>query len=355
MELTDGEGRFKFPPLKRAEYGLATHRDGFTDRTYKVELSDFDQPKELPVELFPQGVITGKVVDGYGQPLQDVRIEALPVLPGKTNPQVDTGESTNDLGEYRVSGLNPGIYKVRATYRDGRESEFDSTPITTASSFFGDAAKPTEFTVKAGTVIAGIDFVLNPVRPVSVHGTVRTEQGQPVDRATLWIASSDGGGHNGSAEDGKFEISDVSPGRYTISAETLDKTMPLFGAGSVEVRGEDVSGINLVMHPTPKIEGQIQVAGGGDDANLSKVQIMFLTRDRTQLMPMVLEHPDNAGAFGVALRPGEYTLTVQLLPGNLQVAKVMLDDTLVTNWKIRVDSSSAPKKLVIVLSRKDPP
>ena len=62
-EITDGDGRFKFPPLKRAEYGFMAHRDGFTDRTYKVELSDFDDPKELPIELFPQGVITGKVVD----------------------------------------------------------------------------------------------------------------------------------------------------------------------------------------------------------------------------------------------------------------------------------------------------
>lgn len=52
-ELTDSEGRFKFPPLGRAEYGFAAHRDGYTDRSYKIELSDFDKPAELQVEMSP--------------------------------------------------------------------------------------------------------------------------------------------------------------------------------------------------------------------------------------------------------------------------------------------------------------
>jgi hypothetical protein len=182
-QLTDGEGRFKFPPLKRAEYGFAAHRDGFTERTYKVELSDFDDPKELAIELFPQGVIAGKVVDGLGQPLQRAQIEALRARSGAANPEVVGSESTNDLGEYRLSGLDPGVYRIRATYRDGRESELDPTPITTAS-----ATKPAELTVKPGTVISGIDFVLSSVRPVSVRGAIHTETGQPVDRVSMSIA-----------------------------------------------------------------------------------------------------------------------------------------------------------------------
>ena len=46
-ELTDGGGRFKFPPLRRAEYSLVAHRDGYTDRNYKVELSDFDNHRSF--------------------------------------------------------------------------------------------------------------------------------------------------------------------------------------------------------------------------------------------------------------------------------------------------------------------
>jgi hypothetical protein len=343
-EITDGDGRFKFPPLKRAEYGFMAHRDGFTDRTYKVELSDFDDPKELPIELFPQGVITGKVVDGFGQPLQRAEIQAL-----RAN-QVAGSEQTNDLGEYRLSGLDPGGYRIRATFQDGRESEFDPTPITTAS-----ATKPTELAVKAGAVISGIDFVLNPVRPVSLRGTIHTETGQPVDRASMSIAGPDGESSGREhVEAGKFEISDVSPGSYTISANTFDKTAPLFGSVKVEVHGEDVSGIDLTMHPSPKLEGRIQVEGG-NIASLSSVHITFLPADHMLLRSMLFAKADDAGAFGAALNPGEYTLAVQSLPENFVVEKVTLDEAPVTNWKIKMDSSADPKKLVIVLAPKKQP
>jgi hypothetical protein len=343
-EITDGEGRFKFPPLKRAEYGFMAHRDGFTDRTYKVELSDFDDPKELPVELFPQGVITGKVVDGFGQPLQRAEIQAL-----RAN-QMAGSEQTNDLGEYRLSGLDPGAYRIRVTYREGREAVLDPTPITTAS-----ATKATELAVKPGALISGIDFVLNPVRPVSVRGSIHTETGQPVDRASLSLAGPNGQSSGpGNVDAGKFEIPDISPGSYTISARTVDKTAPLFGSVKVEVHGEDVSDIDLTMHPSPKLEGRIQAEGGNVDT-LSSVQILFIPADRTQMMSMQFARPDYVGAFTAGLNPGEYTLAVQSLPENFVVQKVTLDETPVTNWKIKMDSSADPKKLVIVLAPKKQP
>jgi hypothetical protein len=342
-EITDGDGRFKFPPLKRAEYGFMAHRDGFTDRTYKVELSDFDDPKELPIELFPQGVITGKVVDGSGQPLQRAEVQALRA------DQAGGSEWTNDLGEYRLSGLDPGSYRIRVTYREGRETELDLTPITTAS-----ATKAAELAVKPGALISGVDFVLNPVRPVSVRGTIHTETGQPVDRASFSLAGPNGESSGpGNIDAGKFEIPDVSPGSYTIFAKTFDKTAPLFGTATVEVHGEDVSGVDLTMHPIPKVEGRIQVESGNIE-NLDSIHILFRPADHI-LWSTGLAQPDRAGAFMVGLNPGEYTLTVQPLPEGFVVERVTLDEAPVTNWKIKVDSSAEPKKLVIVLAPKKQP
>jgi Carboxypeptidase regulatory-like domain len=342
-ELTDGEGRFKFPPLLRAEYKFMVHRDGFTERSYKVELSDFDDPKELPIELFPQGVIAGKVVDGFGQPLQRAEIQALRA------DQAGGSEWTNDLGEYRLSGLDPGSYRIRVTYREGRESELDPTPITTAS-----ATKAIELTVKPGALISGIDFVLNPVRPVSVRGTIHTETGQPVDRASFSLAGPNGESSGpGNIDAGKFEIPDVSPGSYTILAKTFDKTAPLFGSVTVEVRGEDVSGVDLTMHPSPKIEGRIQVESGNIE-NLDSIHILFRPADHMH-WSTELALPDRAGAFTVGLNPGEYTLTMPPLPDDFVVETVTLDEAPLTNWKIKIDSSVDPKKLVIVLAPKKQP
>jgi hypothetical protein len=211
-EFTDGEGRFKFPSLVRAEYTLIAHRDGYTDRAYKVELSDFDDPKELPIELRPQGLITGKVVDGSGEPLERARIEALNTRSSTAQVQAAVWVETNDLGEYRLSGVDPGTYRLRATYRAGGE-EFDPTPRTMATAFFGGSDKPAEIAVKSGSVTPGIDFVLTPVRPATIRGTLRTEAGKLTEPVTMWIEGQAGeGGHNGFGESGAFELANVGPG-----------------------------------------------------------------------------------------------------------------------------------------------
>jgi hypothetical protein len=94
---------------------------------------------------------------------------------------------------------------------------------------------------------------------------------------------------------------------------------------------------------------------GGNIASLSSVQILFLPADHMLLRSMLFASPDDAGAFGVALNPGEYTLTLHSLPDNFVVEKVTLDEAPVTNWKINMDSSADPKKLVIVLAPKKQP
>jgi len=259
-ELSDSEGRFKFPPLKRAEYGLAIHRDGYTERYYKIELSDFDNPKELPLELFPQGVITGRVVDGFGQPLEDAEISAI--LAQQKSPQTPVSNRTTDLGEYRLSGLDPGSYQIRATYREGREHEFDATPISRAS-----AMKP-ELIVKSGVVVEGIDFTLVPARPVTLRGTVHSESGEAVEKATLWIEGPGPGregSHNGNANNGKFEFADVGPGNYVIFGDAK----AMFGSISIQVGNEELNGIDLVLRPTPMIRGTLRVQSG-DSSSLGE-------------------------------------------------------------------------------------
>ncbi|HEY1494609.1 MAG TPA: carboxypeptidase-like regulatory domain-containing protein [Candidatus Solibacter sp.] len=185
--LTDGEGRFTFPDLAPGDYTLIAHRDGYTDRAYKVERSDFAERKELLVELHAQAVITGRAVDGLGQALQSVQIQAL----GTGSNMVIASTESNDLGVYRLSGLDPGTYRLRAQYREGRTSEFDPTPLMLAR-----AETPTDIVVKAGSLTTGIDFVLTVSQPVTVRGTLRMKKG----------------GRSGAGREGKFEIGELALG-----------------------------------------------------------------------------------------------------------------------------------------------
>ena len=348
--FTDGDGRFKFPSLGRGEYTMVAHRDSFSDRAYKLELSDFDNPKELSIELRPQAIITGRVIDGSGQPLQRAQIEALNARSSGVQVQSVGSTGTNDLGEYRLSGLEPGTYRLRATYREGRESEFDSTPLTMATTLYGGLEKPAELTVAAGSVTSGINFVLIAARPAKIQGTLHTETGVLTEPVTLWIAGSAGeGGHNGNAKDGSFAIGDVAPGTYTISANTLSKTSRFFGKTTVNVRDSDVDGVDILLRPSPKLQGQIQVVNG----SLPELKIgSVFFRGQALGMPGGFEiaKPDEDGKFDVWLTPGDYTISID--SKLIDVRVMTLDGRPFTDWKINVDAEAGLKKLVIVVKPK---
>ena len=353
-EITDIEGRFRFPELSVGDYRLVAHRDGYTDRAYVVEKSDFSAQKELPVELRPQALITGTVVDGSGQPLQFARVEALTSLSLAGATQVIASAETNDLGEYRLFSLNPGTYRLRAGWRGGRSSEFDPTPVRMAVSFYGVNGTRTEVSAKAGAVITGIDFTLRPVHPAVVRGTLRTESGALSEPATMWISGRDGeGGHNAGGRDGKFEIQDVGTGTYIVSAETLSKTNPMSGVATVEVHADDVDAVEIVLRPVPKIEAEIRVEGGSLD--LDPGAIYLIRTEPVFGLGMNIGNPDKSGNFTLPLIPGEYNLSFDTVFTTRGIRSVTFDDKPVTNWKIQIDESSSGKKLIIMVGPRPRP
>ena len=343
--VTDGDGRFSFPALTPGDYNLVAHRDGYTDNAYRVERSDFADQKELPVELRPQGVITGRVLDGSGRPLQSASIQALG--PG------NHAALTNDLGEYRMSGVNPGRYELRATYRAGGESEFDVTPLTMATALYGGSEKPAPVTVQAGTATGGIDFTLNPVEPATLRGTLRTDTGVVRERTTLWIMGTTGeGGHNAtSQDDGTFEIPDVGPGTYTVSAQTLNKSAPMFGMSRVEVRGDDVDSIGILLKPVPVLTGEIQMQDGVA-AGLAAGTVYFNRVDRVTSLGMEIVHVEPGRPFSTHLIPGDYTLAFDGPILKATIRRVTLNGVQIDGWNVHVDDSATAKNMVIELGPK---
>ena len=356
-EFTDSEGRFRFPDLAPGDYGLVAHRDGYTDRAYKLERADFEAQKELVLELHRQGVITGRVASPSGQPLQGARIEALGFQASGGNRNVLGSAESDDLGDYRLSGLDPGTYVVRVTYQEGRSGELDPMPLMIATAWYGKADSPTDVRVNAGSVSTGVDFAMDPVLPVTVRGTLRTEAGTPVDRATLWVIGNSGeGGHNASAENGNFEVSDLGAGTYTISARTFDQTQPLFGRATVEIHGVDPASVEIILRPVPRIEGQIRFENG-ESTDVKPGALFFLRSDRNEVDPLGMQmgQPGPDGKFSVALVPGEYRLSYDNSASHLAVRKITLDEKPVTDWTIRIGQSAGTSKLLVVLGPEEAP
>lgn len=108
VATTDERGRFDFGAVPAGTYRLLAQHEAFVrpdGRTIAVAAGQ--SIRDLIVTMTPTGVITGRVVDEYGDPAADVYVRA-------TLKDSTFETTTNDLGEYRLYGLPPGAYVVSA-------------------------------------------------------------------------------------------------------------------------------------------------------------------------------------------------------------------------------------------------
>ena len=105
---TDERGRFIFRGVAAGTYRVLVQHDAFVRATGRtVTIASGQSTRDLVIAMTPTGVITGRVVDEYGDPVPDVYVRA-------TRQESVFETTTNDLGEYRLFSVPPGAYIVSA-------------------------------------------------------------------------------------------------------------------------------------------------------------------------------------------------------------------------------------------------
>ena len=107
--LTDDRGQFVFDKIQPARYRLHAEHDAYvrSDVTATVEIAAERPAASLALALVPSAVISGRVIDEYGEPAGRIYVRAaMKTVVAETR--------TNDLGEYRLFGLRPGAYVISA-------------------------------------------------------------------------------------------------------------------------------------------------------------------------------------------------------------------------------------------------
>src|SRR5262249_32729847 len=108
---------------------------------------------------------------------------------------------TDDAGRYRIIGLAPASYVVRASSRETWTVTRDGKKVTMlfASTYFpgtSDVKDAQQVSVKLGEQAAGYDFRLFPHRAVTVSGVALDSKGRPAAGVGL---TQDTSGPNGGA------------------------------------------------------------------------------------------------------------------------------------------------------------
>src|ERR1700758_5424934 len=120
--LTDGEGHFEFRDITDNGALTATKPGYFAEDVGGLTACSSATPdKSAPIELrlVPEAILSGRVTDGCGAPLQNVSVmlRMLVVGNGLKHWEQRGGTTTNAEGEFRIAELQAGEYALQTALK----------------------------------------------------------------------------------------------------------------------------------------------------------------------------------------------------------------------------------------------
>lgn len=287
---TDDQGRFEIRELPAGDYFVNVRKAGYASIAYGQRRWN-EAPRPLTLrngEVFDKcdvvlqrgGVITGRVVDEVGEPVLEanVRVFRQAWFRGRKRMTMAGGGATNDLGVFRVFGLQPGEYYVQAMQRGGaRWFARDDTPVDYAPTYYPgtpDAATARPLTVAASQESIA-DISLLPVRVTSLSGLVLGSSGKPLGGGRVTAVVQTEGSMVLAFDqprsamikpDGSFLVTGLTPGTYVISASATDDIGGgmddrEFAQQTVTVGNENLQGLTLVLTRGGVARGRVTFQG----------------------------------------------------------------------------------------------
>jgi hypothetical protein len=265
--LTGADGRFAIRNIPASTYNIrvsrenyfATNIGGVSAAAVTVSVNTAaNKTSDLSFGLTPGGVISGVARDGDGRPMPKVSVSAFRIVyrDGRKTLETVKGISSDDRGEFRLFGLPPGEYYLRANgiyYPGVAEVELAMLiSVRGADETFADLRiVPIKTFRISGTVVNAIpELASDPAYFALVPRNVKVDDGY--SGSMYPNVGSDRGR-------GTFAIDGVRPGIYDFfpGAATLPELAALPAASGrslyytgrvmVEVRDRDVDGVSVTV------------------------------------------------------------------------------------------------------------
>ncbi len=324
--ITDDEGRFTLRDLPAGRFRLTAERAGFVTSIYGAKrpgrpgtdlvLSAGQRLVDLRLRLWRGAVLAGTIVSEAGRPLANTTVSAIPareVTPAALTLSNNAQATTNEIGEFRIFGLEPGTYLVRAGTAQagrvevaasaadidaafaalaargarpiaiatppGRGGEISGTRVTTAPIYYPGTPVPaaaTPITLVAGEERSNLNFTVTRVGAATIRGAVMMASGGATSRVFVQLSANAGPMPFASTvpapisvnagADGSFQFGPVSPGEYRILARGAapgsagasgSSDTFWWAAAPVSVTGANVDLGSLVLQPGMNFSGRV--------------------------------------------------------------------------------------------------
>ena len=265
--MTNADGKFTITGIPAASYQVTLDRVGFVAplevTRNQLALKAGEKKDNFQVKLVPVGTISGRVLDADGQPVDAISVQA------EQGGRPQRSGVTDDRGQFRIGGLSPGKYRVRAMPQGlplPPEIRTDgTTEVNYAATYHPGAVDEkggTRVLVGPASDVTGIDIRMVRTPILRLAGKV---SGIPEGAKNVFVQvmqASPGGGQGvqgGQVKpDGSFEIWRPNPGKYIVKAQVNNPgEVTASGGVEVEVGDADVENIGLRLLPAEEVRGQL--------------------------------------------------------------------------------------------------
>jgi hypothetical protein len=369
--MTSGGGHFSILRIPPARYVILLERMGFLfvpGAANKIvahgwlQVKAGDQVRGLTLEMVPRAIISGRVLDEYGDPVMNALVTAIPVSE-KEDPGFTPIFTTNDRGEFRLS-VPPGKFFIQARgwQPGGPQTRIEGTAeakyVDTYYPGVSDIGAATLVETKPEREINGVDISLARLPVFTIRGTV---SGVPQD-CGLMVHSDEGKASVTPAQPDdpsdlelgtrKFEIEHLGNGVYQVLARCTGSNAQ-WQSPPIEVTLTDASveGIKLELARGVEVSGSIEAADKQAKSLPEQswsVTLKPIGRERLDLRRTA--ESALGGAFTIKdVFPDRYRVQLAPLPENGYVQSVSVNESLAADGVIDFSSGVEGSKLKVTL------
>ena len=372
--VTNTRGEFEVTNVPAGSYTVTARRLGYltmqygqrgSERGSPVLVAESETVAKIDFALVRGGVLAGLITDEAGMEYPGVRVDALEFrfVRGRRTPVTAATSTTNDLGQYRLSGLAPGSYLIRASTLDTWTGDEGRASYSFAPTYYPGATALSDgeaVTLVPAQELSNLNFGLRPGRTARINGAY---QGTPaggqqihLSRITRTVGnavqSSGDAGSTRTGQDGAFEFRNLAPGEYVVSTGTSDKDR---GSVTVTLRDGDESTVVIGPRQPTLLAGTVRLISDQPPRFAgNRLRVVGIAADPDYVPPSSFTSPFAAVnpdlTFRYADLVGAYLFRLEGLPDDWMVSSVAMNNNDITDLPLDIGPghpASGPLQITI--------